>query len=413
MIGPSSHISKFLLSLFFLLLVFFVFMDVNMILRIQNYPLSRDKHTAPTSSELTGNWTVYSNGTKKDELAELYKIPAESVSHLTVYSSTQQNLKKGFEQREYEQDTWVTCDINPLCYPTVKALMLDHTNHYIFAPVVSILDDLIGVSERMPYITPNLISYSHVGVAMIAGKLISIDSLAYRRLGVVLFQIRTLMDDLDGHVARARKHILGERSEVGTAGFYIDGFCDLLGCICLVIGIFCFLKNNPPRRGYVKVHTVLPHYNESITTKEATDSNGEVGFVYKPKVSMERMLRKIFLFSGQLLVSSMAWNRYIDIYQQTLEREESEISEAQLQRQTIAFRSGLFFAISWLWKIVNVHSLLHCILFAIFCDKLWEFLRFMQFVGYGLLVVSIGLTEMHVMKVQSYVFKLVNSQAPS
>lgn len=63
-------------------------------------------------------------------------------------------------------------------------------------------------------------------------------------VGVVLFQLRTFLDDLDGHVARAKRHIRGERSEIGTTGYYVDGICDGLGCIALMIGIFIFLKNN-------------------------------------------------------------------------------------------------------------------------------------------------------------------------
>jgi phosphatidylglycerophosphate synthase len=74
--------------------------------------------------------------------------------------------------------------------------------------------------------------------------LIAMDSLGHRRLGVVLFQFRTFLDDLDGHVARASRNIRGERSEIGTMGYYVDGICDGLGCIALMIGVFVFLRNN-------------------------------------------------------------------------------------------------------------------------------------------------------------------------
>ncbi|XP_077283698.1 ceramide phosphoethanolamine synthase [Arctopsyche grandis] len=399
MIGPSSHVSKFLLSLFFLLLVFFIFMDVNMYLRIQNYPIVRIE--SRFSSEMQSSIPEHLSEGKNFSITTINTNGQTS----TLSTHTRSQRSSAEPGNEYQYMTWVPCSINPLCYPTVKALMLDHTNQYIFAPLVAILDIGIGISKNMPYITPNMISYSHVVLAIIAGKLVSIDSLAYRRLGVVLFQLRTFLDDLDGHVARSRKHIHGERSEVGTPGYFIDGICDLLGCIFLIVGIFYYLKNNPPRRGYVKVHTLLPHFNEPQNAKEPVDSNGEVGFVYKPKVSMEKMVRKILMFSGQLMLSSMAWNRYIDVYQETLERDDGGANVGQKQRQLFVFRSGFFFAIAWLWKIVNVHSLLHCILFAIFCDKLWEFFRFIQFTGYALLVASVCFTEMHVMKVQNYVYK--------
>lgn len=400
MIGPSSHVSKILLALFFLLLFYFVFMDVSMYLRIQNYPIGSND-VLPSQPQLyyqESNSTLFLlNATRKEYTSEQYK---------SVNLTHKRSIRES--QVEYESVTWISCNINPLCYPTVKALMLDHTNHYLFAPLVSILDDAIGISEDMLFITPNMISYSHVFLAMIAGKLISMDNLAYRRVGVLIFQIRTFLDDVDGHVARARKHIHGERSEVGTSGYYIDGICDLLGCIFLIIGVLFYLKNNPPRRGYVKMHTLLPQYNENQSVKETSDSNGDVGFIYKPKVSTEKMVRKILMFSGQLALSSFAWNRYIDIYQATLEKDDISVNSAQKQRQSFVFRSRLFFAVSWLWKIVNVHNLMHFILFAIFCDKLWEFLRFVQFAGYALLVASVCFTEMHVIKVQNYVFKTLS-----
>jgi CDP-alcohol phosphatidyltransferase len=207
MIGPSSSISKFLLTLFVFLVVFYVWLDVHLYLRIQNYPIDRN---------LLKNETL--------------SIQIPSSASLTPAVN-------------YSDVTWVNCHINPLCDVTVKALMLDHTNHYIFAPMATLFDDLVGFSQS-DFITPNMISFFHVFVAILAGRLIALDSLCYRRLGVVLFQFRTFLDDLDGHVARTKRHVRGERSEIGTMGYYVDGICDGLGCIALMIGVFIFLRNN-------------------------------------------------------------------------------------------------------------------------------------------------------------------------
>lgn len=216
MIGPSSSISKILLSLLFLLIIFYIFLDVHLYLRIQNYPIDRS---------LLRNGTLF--------------VQTPSIAPLTPVIN-------------YSNVTWVNCHINPLCDVTVKALMLDHTNHYIFAPMATLFDDLVGFS-RSDFITPNMISFFHVFVAILAGRLIALDSLGYRRLGVVLFQFRTFLDDLDGHVARAKRHIRGERSEIGTMGYYVDGICDGLGCIALMIGVFIFLRNNVSVNAFLRV----------------------------------------------------------------------------------------------------------------------------------------------------------------
>lgn len=300
-------------------------------------------------------------------------------------------------EQTYEANTWLSCNINPLCHVTVKALLLDHTNHYIFAPLATIFDNVVGLSSSK-FITANMISFFHVGVACAAGKLIASDSLGYRRIGVVLFQTRTFLDDLDGHVARVKKNIRGERSEVGTSGYYIDGICDALGCIALLIGMFLFLKNNPPRRGYSQLPMTETKVFEPVV-------------VAKTKSISKKVAKKVMCFTGQLLLSSTAWNRYIAVYQEMLER--NDISAEKFSRQNIIFKSTWFFCISWLWRIINVHSLLHCVLLSIFCDKLWEFLKFIQYIGYVALLIAICLSEMHVKGTYNFVFVTMPSNDTS
>nr|XP_023022380.1 ceramide phosphoethanolamine synthase [Leptinotarsa decemlineata] len=339
MIGPSSQISKLLLTLLVLLIYFFLYMDFNLYMRIQNYPFESDDNSSVN----------------------------------------------------YKDVTWVSCTINPLCEVTVKAVLLDHTNFYLFAPLVQIMDDILKISDTR-WITPNSISFFHIFVAFLSAKCISSNSLAYRRVGVILFEFRTWLDDLDGHVARVRKHIKGERSEIGTSGYYIDGICDAIGCTALIIGIFIFLKNNPPRRGYIQLPTTV-------------DSK-EPNIVYSFKVTIKKVVRKVCCFSLQLIISSTAWNRYIAIYQDLLER--SDLSLKETVRQHDVFKTSFFFLVAWLWRVVNVHSLTHLLLLSIFCDKLWEFLKNIQYLGYGILLTVICLTEINVIDVKHFIFHKLN-----
>lgn len=382
MIGPSSCISKILLTGFFGLLIWYIYMDVNLFLRIQNYPIERNYHF--------------------NETVDI----SNDVNHASLLSSTTSNRNNNKlttgeapavpnHEIPYESVAWFSCDIDPLCYVTVKAILLDHTNHYLFAPLATIFDNVIGFS-RSHFITANMISFFHVFVAILAARFVAADNLSYRRIGVVLFQFRTFLDDLDGHVARQKKNIRGERSEIGTAGYYIDGLCDGLGCIALMIGVFLFLRNNPPRRGYTQLQAILP------TTNETTKNSPETGVTYKVKVTTKKVARKIVCFSGQLLLSSSGWNRYIALYQDMLER--NDVQPTQYRRQNIVLRSKLFFGIAWVWRIFNVHALLHLLLLSIFCDKLWEFLRMIQYSGFAILLVIICATEMHVLEVESFIF---------
>lgn len=345
MIGPSSQISKILVGLFGLILLFYIYMDVNLYLRIQNYPVDRFNGE---------NYTV-----------------------------------------KYNDVSWVSCEINPLCDVTVKGLVLDHTNHYLFSPLATIVDDLLDISQ-IAWITPNMISSFHVLIAIISGRCVASDNLSWRRSGVLLFQVRTFLDDMDGHVARVRKHVKGERSETGTAGYYIDGICDSLGCAALLVGVFVFLKNNPPRRGYLPLQAV------NINDKEN-------GILYKAKVTTKKVARKVVCFCTQLLVSSTAWNRYIALYQDMLER--NNVSKQEFVKQNIVFRSSWFFIVVWIWRVVNVHNMLHCLLLAIFCDKLWEFLKTIQYIGFVILLCAICITEMHMLEVETFIFNNLTGNA--
>lgn len=345
MVGPSSQISKLLLVLLILIIFFYIYMDYNLYDRIQNYPLDRTD------------------------------LPATLIDNTTI---------------NYKDATWLGCDISPLCDVTVKAVLLDHTNYYLFAPLVTLLDNILKISET-EWITPNSISFFHVFVAILSAKCISSDSLSYRRVGVLLFEVRTFLDDLDGHVARARKHIKGERSEVGTSGYYIDGLCDALGCTALIIGIFIYLKNNPPRRGYMQLPTV----------SDSKDLNVQ----YKTKITTSKVAKTVLCFAAQLIISSAAWNRYIATYQYMLEG--TDVTPLEIAKQNDVFKSSLFFSVAWLWRVINVHNMVHLLLLMIFCDKLWEFLRNVQYIGFGILLSVICITEIHIVDVKHFIYHVI------
>lgn len=364
---PSSQASKILTFLLVIIVVYCIYMDTFLFLRIQNYKL------------------------------DLF----EAVENSTLQeSSTRTSVKV---QLNYEDVTWIPCNINPLCHPTVKGLMVDHINHYIYGPLCAIMDIGLGISEKMLFLTPNMVSFFHVFVACIGAKLLTCQNLAARRIGIVLFQIRMFLDDLDGHIARERKHIKGERSEVGTLGYWVDGICDLIGVVAMMTGITLYLRNNPPRRGYkgTSVSALPYHQLKEINSTEdiEKDHNADVGISYKTKVTFQRIVQVIGLFSGQMVLSSLAWNRYIDVYQDLFEN----CPEYDVFRRESTFRSGVFFSATALWRVVNPHSYLHLLSLAVFCDKTWGFLKAVHYSGYLCLVVAVGTSEYLVDNIRTFI----------
>jgi len=347
MVGPSSLFSKILLGCMFLLFLYFLYMDISLYFRIQNFPIRREGDNATL----------------------------------------------------LESELFFSCDISPLCDVTVKSMMLDHANHYLLSPLATLADRLFGI-RHIEYITPNMISAFHVLVAVASAKCIASDSLVTRRVGVGLFELRSMLDDLDGHVARARKHIRGETSEIGSVGYFVDGLCDALGTIALLVGCLVFLKNNPPRRGYMQLQTIIPQVLD-------VSKDSGAGVTYKGKITSKKVVHKLSCFGAQMLLSSTAWNRYIALYQDLLERH--NVTEQQAQCQIKAFRSSLMWTVAWLWRLLNPHALIHALLIAIFCDKVWELLRALQYIGFFVLLGLICISEMHVLEVQAFIYKSLSN----
>lgn len=376
MMWPSSQASKILTFLLIVIVVYCVCMDTFLYLRIQDYKIDIIDDVDTTVNNVTSETSTF-----------LSKI-----------------------KLNYEDFTLVPCTINPLCHPTVKALMVDHINHCIYGPLCSVFDIGLEISEKWLIITPNMISIFHVFIAFLGAKLLTCQNLAVRRFGVVLFQLRMFLDDLDGHVARKRKHIKGERSEVGTLGYWVDGICDLIGVVAMVIGLMVYLKNNPPRRGYkgTPVSTLPYHQLKEINSSEDIEKEhtAEIGISYKTKVTFQRIVQVIGLFSGQMILSSLAWNRYIDIYQELLEN----CTEYDVHKRETMFKSGIFFFQTGLWRLVNPHSYLHSLSLAIFCDKAWPFLKAVHYSGYLVLVIVVGLSEYLVEYSKSFVLNGIDGR---
>ena len=135
-----KHIAAVLLLV---LLLFFVWMDVALYYKLQSQ---------------TDNLLV----------AQAYKsdILTKAKSHNST-STTSKNHDLKSQSHGEEQQVLAFDPFNPI---SVKLLLLDHNNHYVYYPLGSWLDlDVLHISDRLTFITPDMISWSHVCVAAIAG----------------------------------------------------------------------------------------------------------------------------------------------------------------------------------------------------------------------------------------------------
>ena len=202
---------------------------------------------------------------------------------------------------------------------SIKLRMQDHTTHYISLPLMTIADEKLGISY-LPGVSPNLISFSHLVVAIIAGKCFTCGSLCIRRLGVALFELRYLLDVLDGVVYRTQSHLRNTFvSGWGSYGYIIDAFTDTCGGIILAIGCTVYLnqflplkKRNTKPRGEEMGKKMFYFYDE--------DEEVKYSFVSRRTVNIYMLLATI-----QIWLRSFFWDFYLRSYHELLEVPKSGI----------------------------------------------------------------------------------------
>ncbi|HVY45177.1 MAG TPA: CDP-alcohol phosphatidyltransferase family protein [Minicystis sp.] len=92
------------------------------------------------------------------------------------------------------------------------------------------------------WITPNQVSFVQPLLAALAGWLVTFDDYRHVALGALCFELRSVLDCVDGSLAREKKCS-------SPAGHAIDAVCDWLGVILLYAGIFWHFRLHPPPPG--------------------------------------------------------------------------------------------------------------------------------------------------------------------
>jgi phosphatidylglycerophosphate synthase len=88
-------------------------------------------------------------------------------------------------------------------------------------------------------ITPNQVSFVQPFLAALAGWLITYNDWPHLAAGALLFEVRSILDCVDGTLAR-------EKKMSSPSGHAIDAMCDWLGVVLLYAGIFWHFRLHPP-----------------------------------------------------------------------------------------------------------------------------------------------------------------------
>lgn len=280
---------------------------------------------------------------------------------------------------------------SPFTGLSVKMMMLDQPNNYVHGPLANLFDRMTRFTEVFYFITPNMISVAGVVSAFAAAKFVTGESLAMQRLGVFFMLLRAFLDALDGQVARSRMGVVRLMSVRHTAGYMVDGVCDTIGVAAFLVGCFVHLR----RRALSAKHYLPMVQQEGPVDKVASNGGSSFMPVQHP---VKRILVVMLCFGAQLGISCFFWDRYVNEYHVLLETPGSRKEVAQ----TEVLRSSMMWIIMWFWRISSAHALTQMFLFAIFINRMWEFLVWIQHIGFAVLGTLVFLTEFHLRTVRNY-----------
>lgn len=372
-----------ILTLFFLSM-FFIWMDISLYFKVQKLKANELKMTS-------------------------HGLFQTSVNNIPEMDGSLTNSKSGIDHLESSSRTTdLTTESVTLFDPfkglSIKMMMMDQPNNYIFTPLAEIFNEVTNFSTNFFFITPNLISACGVLWAMLAAKLVTYDSLCIHRLSVFFFQIRTFFDALDGIVARDHLGIKQHISLSNTSGYLVDGFADSIGFGAYLLGCYYYLRRNLPKFRLNK-HQYLPvqqvHDGYINNGKTTHSSSFVITQLMPPKLlwTTRQVFFVVLCFALQLVISCLCWNRYIEAYHVLLESPPVSSQHANLQNQIL--KSSIMWVIMWFWRISNAQSLMQFLLISVFVNRLWDFLSWIQYIGFFQIIILSFLSEVHLNHVSS------------
>src|SRR5690606_16174055 len=108
-----------------------------------------------------------------------------------------------------------------------KLRVEEPTNRFLYYPIARVLVSVL-VKTR---VTANQVTLIQPVIAAVAGYLITFHDWRYLVLGALTFELRSMLDCVDGTLARAKK-------SANPNGHALDAICDWLGVVFLYLGIY-------------------------------------------------------------------------------------------------------------------------------------------------------------------------------
>ena len=115
---------------------------------------------------------------------------------------------------------------------------------------------------------------------------------------MLLFELRSFLDSLDGLVARSRANQRAIVADSSQWGYWVDGLCDLFGTIFFMIAVLLICQKALPRKLITfNVRTLFYHWIPDKIKKNTlamTDPDQKVRIIFFFCYKLIRILKSVF-----------------------------------------------------------------------------------------------------------------------
>ncbi|CAF0793199.1 unnamed protein product [Rotaria sp. Silwood1] len=270
---------------------------------------------------------------------------------------------------------------------SIKKIMVGPITQYVRAPLAEYVESNLHFTYYFPLISANAISIFHCCLSLISIKFFSSESLYQRRIGVLIFEIRTFLDDLDGVVFRAHAKNSHYKSYHGGLGFYVDALSDVLGGTCLMIGCLLYFYKQRP------IRSITHQISRSLSTRLSRSSDTEneetdviiLNMDDEPKIpsvndintnileTKGRIFISLSLFTLRYSLAAIFWDRDVQAYESLLDSYKDKSQQQALQLAIL--HSPLTILIFYLWRYLCALSIQDYLVIAIFFDRTWTIIE--------------------------------------
>ncbi|XP_065661730.1 ceramide phosphoethanolamine synthase [Hydra vulgaris] len=285
---------------------------------------------------------------------------------------------------------------------SIKLRMQDHFAHYVYLPFCQWVEDTFKIS-KVPGITPNVITAVHFTLAFCAARVLAYPEVFFSKLAAIIFEVRTMLDTMDGVVYRAQSSLNTYVSGWGSYGFIIDGIADTVGGIFLTIALIYKFNKNPPFQNFDDISLMRKKHNfdqessKSLLTSDESISKENEDLYGLVRYSKKTVNFTIIFFTILVIIRSSLWDYFNHNYHNLFALRRQDIP-LEKQWEVLGYKSTWFSL--WLWKTTSADAFMHFTLISILFNKLWEWLRFNMYASIIHIICVSMICQVHLMHVR-------------